>query len=225
MAIAERAIKRRRCQDFASRLLISGKLQFVMRRLFNLLAGLSLVLCVATAALWIRSHSKDDHFLFMVSNPAQRTRTEYIFDSYCPGESYVGCEIDHFRGAGMVERLVVATPKEWLHHYSSDASAAEHNWVEKDTFWHRLGFISNCGKSSALFADNRVSEITADVTYFHYYVPTALPVAILAICPILWFLGFIRRNRHGGGVCLCCGYDLRATPNRCPECGTVPKTA
>jgi hypothetical protein len=47
-------------------------------------------------------------------------------------------------------------------------------------------------------------------------------VVMSSIAVITWLI-LRRRQRLNHGYCSQCGYDLRATPDRCPECGTVPE--
>jgi len=44
-----------------------------------------------------------------------------------------------------------------------------------------------------------------------------IPFAVL----IRWRL--VARHRLKRGLCVVCGYDMRVTPNRCPECGAASK--
>ncbi|HWE97376.1 MAG TPA: hypothetical protein VG269_25685 [Tepidisphaeraceae bacterium] len=50
----------------------------------------------------------------------------------------------------------------------------------------------------------------------------ALP--LLLLIPVAWRIDKVlrMRRRRLRSECVVCGYDLRATPGRCPECGTMP---
>jgi hypothetical protein len=64
---------------------------------------------------------------------------------------------------------------------------------------------------------------TYAVTLRHWHVLLAT-----AALPALWLVTRGRRTRRrriAAGQCPGCGYDLRATPDRCPECGAASEQA
>ena len=62
------------------------------------------------------------------------------------------------------------------------------------------------------------------------YVPHWVVATAGALRPLLWLAAVTPkrlrlRRRKRLGLCLECGYDLRESPERCPECGNVPGNA
>src|SRR5688572_9216250 len=77
-------------------------------------------------------------------------------------------------------------------------------------YWDRFGF---------LFVTDRYEGFLRG---WDFGLPHWFLALLFAILPALHLRALIRsRRRRRIGHCPRCGYDLRATPERCPECGTT----
>jgi hypothetical protein len=81
---------------------------------------------------------------------------------------------------------------------------------------------------------NGIYPMAESSTYVSFFVPLyslyAIPywaILVFILAPFVLsgvYSAIHRRRRIRLSLCACCGYDLRATPERCPECGTRTMT-
>jgi hypothetical protein len=75
-------------------------------------------------------------------------------------------------------------------------------------------------------ATNNVMFSAGTLSFRVAFVPLWAPVVLTGLLPLLRLRrALYRRGARRRGLCAQCGYDLRATPERCPECGAVPVAA
>jgi hypothetical protein len=187
------------------------------RRLFDLLALLSLILFLAASAAWVLSALRIDHFDGDRLTAAGDVSDEWWIDS-ADGELFLGIlrmDTPHpFRPTHAwqhrVERRGSGTATTGLINIEYKAT---HEWCDLSRRRFRDGSPGGSGMI--------VPAHAVDVTIRWY----ALTLAA-AVLPIGWLVGRWQRwRRRREGCCPVCGYDLRATPERCPECGAVPTPA
>jgi hypothetical protein len=198
------------------------KLAIIRRRLFTAVSVLSLLLFVAALALWVRSYIRYDGVFY----------TRRTTESPPSATLFRGDENLHHRCVqSVVGELCVTT-------YIKIPIGSERQDVGWEFFTHQARGNSTLRQSVRDLArwTNRGYGSFAGFGFLSYdaelltirgiAVPHWFLALLFAILPALHFRAAIRsRRRDRTRLCRTCGYDLRATPDRCPECGTSPGPA
>jgi hypothetical protein len=166
------------------------------RRLLNLLTILPLLLCVAVVALWVRSFHYS-HTLCWVRENA-------------PGDRFTATHLMVARGS------LHAGVRRW------GATGADARPEDRPGLHHEIALPWHLDVNRLGFGAGAYGSHPGGWTAMPLWLVAVVAAAPTAARTLMWKRRRLRKPP--GGLCLRCGYDLRATLGRCPECGTVAMT-
>ena len=198
------------------------------RRLLNFLTILSLLLCMAVAALWVRARLGGDNVgreRIAVDADAVAHHAVYAFSS--AGSVEFGRWHSRHFDPGDRAILVAHATDGWRWFRREFPFGSFSGARRTPTLAERLGFgyrdervrvTDETGAATVAWREHR----SVTLPYWLLLLPAAI-LPLVRAGPTLRPL--LRRRRGRPGHCPTCGYDLRATPAGCPECGTAASSS
>ncbi len=193
------------------------------RRVMNILAGVSLVLCIGMCVLWVRSYWRSDAWWFSdVEERAESRRVRTLLVYSGAGRVQLGIGRDILYGAQP------SRPSHWFSYLVNRGPANPANtavtagWVKKFAGFGVINDWEVIPTGSAIKRWIAVSGGTLVIreSFRSVWAPHWFLAVVFAICPLRRVYLWRRvRVRSRGGRCLKCGYDMRGSGERCPECG------
>jgi hypothetical protein len=172
-------------------------------RLLAGVGGATFLLLLIAASLWIRSRWRIDDLTLHAGRDAR------LEMALMPG----GLRVmslenwpDPFSVTFTTVRRSPTTEQDWLYHDNSQPVPGRSG---RAGFYRDTGFLAGPG-------------LGRGIAYRAWTIPYWAMVAAFSL-PVAWrIIKVIRKwQQHAQGLCPKCGYDLRATPDRCPECGST----
>jgi len=170
------------------------------RRIFTVMSVTLLLVCVVVALMWARSYMQLDRATLKVRN------TSFFLYSWL-GEVAIGLDINMPPSFGSPDSV----------------------WIRRSARRNTRRFITKCDRHALGFGIKRdvMAYTTGDPNNPRLITPTRdfivfpywFAVLLTAVLTALFFLKRYRARRPPG-LCPNCFYDLRASKDRCPECGT-----
>lgn len=205
------------------------------RKLLTLCSVVSLLLCGAVCGLWARG--------YIVGDLVWGMREVLTADHYYVGWVYIesgagtfGVRYTTLQDDGTAgRRLNYRPPAPWRagREPSGPPIGARNRWHLNGApvgnaplwLWHCLGFVVRRDVYSTSYTPATGIHWATTSDAVNVVVPAWSAALATGLLPAVWITHRIReRRRRRIGCCRACGYDLRATPDRCPECGAVPAT-